>query len=168
MNSPFNLTEEANACIIIGKIFRWLPMKTYVLKSPEIKRNWYIIDADGKPLGRVAAKTAQILMGKNKPTYTAHLDDGDFVVIINAGKVALTGRKSKTKVYYHYSGFVGGMRDTPFLKMIERHPCFPIEKAVKGMLPKNRLAKVMFKKLHVFESAEHTFKNVDLKPIEIA
>ena len=118
-------------------------MKTFVLKAPDIKRNWYIIDANGKPLGRVAAKAAMILMGKNKATYTPHLDDGDFVVVVNAGKVALTGRKAKNKMYYQYSGFVGGMRETPFKMMMEKHPCFPIEKAVKGMLPKNRLAKVM-------------------------
>lgn len=142
-------------------------MKTFVLKSPDIKRNWYIIDAEGKPLGRIAAKTAQVLMGKNKPTYTAHLDDGDFVIIVNAGKFILTGRKSKNKKYYQYSGFVGGMRETPFKDMVQKKPCFPLEKAIRGMLPKNRLAKVMFKKLYLFEGAEHTLKNVDIKPLEI-
>jgi large subunit ribosomal protein L13 len=142
-------------------------MKTYVLKAPEIKRSWYLIDAAGKPLGRVAAKAAHVLMGKNKASYTKHLDNGDFVVIINAEKIILTGRKSKTKVYHHYSGFVGGLRDTPFLEMIAKKPFFPIEQAVKGMLPKNHLARVMAKKLHLFEGPEHTFKNVELKPLEI-
>lgn len=142
-------------------------MKTFVLKSPDIKRNWYVIDAEGKPLGRVASKAAHVLMGKHKADYTKHLDNGDFVIILNAGKIILTGRKSKNKIYYHYSGFVGGMKETPFLKMMDKNPYFPLEKAIKGMLPKNNLAKKMQKKLYLFEGAEHTFKNVELKPLEI-
>ena len=142
-------------------------MKTYVLKSSEIKRNWYLIDAEGKPLGRVAAKAAYILQGKHKATYTKHLDNGDFVVIVNAEKVALTGRKSRTKMYHHYSGYIGGLKSTPFLVMLDRKPFFPIQKAIKGMLPKNSLARVMEKKLHMFEGPEHTFKNVELKKVEL-
>ncbi len=142
-------------------------MKTFVLKASEIKRDWYIIDAQGKPLGRVAAKAAQILMGKHKPTYTRHLDDGDFVVIVNAGRFILTGRKSKNKIYYHYSGYVGGMNATPFKDMLLKKPLFPLEKAIKGMLPKNHLAREMFKKLYLFEGSEHKFKNIELKPVEL-
>ncbi len=142
-------------------------MKTFVLKAPQIKREWHVIDAAGKPLGRVAAKAAKVLMGKHKATYTAHLDDGDFVIILNAGKIILTGRKMKNKVYHHYSGYVGGMKDTPFLKMLEKKPFFPLHKAVQGMLPKNKLAKVMIKKLYLYEGDQHDFKNVELKPLEI-
>lgn len=130
-------------------------MKTFVLKSPEIKRSWYVIDACGKPLGRVAAKAAQILMGKHKANYTKHLDNGDFVIVVNVDKVALTGRKAKNKKYFNYSGFVGGLRETPFLEMLDKKPFYPIQKAVKGMLPKNNLARVMAKKLYLFEGSEH-------------
>ena len=142
-------------------------MKTFVLKSAEIKRNWYVIDAAGKPLGRVAAKIAHVLMGKNKASYTRHLDNGDFVIVLNAGEVALTGRKAKNKKYFKYSGYVGGLKETPFLTMIETKPTFPIHAAVKGMLPKNNLARKMIKKLYLFETAEHNFKNVELKELEI-
>jgi len=142
-------------------------MKTYVLKSPEIKREYYLIDAMGKPLGRVASKAAHILMGKHKPTYTSHLDNGDFVIIINADKFLLTGRKPKNKIYYHYSGYVGGMNATPFKEMMAKKPLFPMERAIKGMLPHNKLAKRMIKKLFLYQGSEHDFKKVSLKTIEI-
>ncbi len=142
-------------------------MKTYVLKSPQIKREYYIIDAAGKPLGRIASKAAQILMGKHKPSYTRHLDNGDFVIIVNADKFILTGRKPKNKIYYHYSGYVGGMTEVPFKYMIQKKPLFPLEKAIKGMLPRNKLAKKMVKKLYLFAGAEHDFKNITAKPLEI-
>ncbi|NPV38984.1 LSU ribosomal protein L13p (L13Ae) [Brevinematales bacterium NS] len=142
-------------------------MKTFVLKAKDIKREWYVIDAAGQPVGRVAAKAAHILMGKHKPTYTPHLDNGDFVVIINAGKVMLTGRKPKTKIYYRYSGYVGGMKEATFLEMIRRNPVYPLQKAIKGMMRKNKLAKKMVKKLYLFPGSEHTLKNVTLKKIEL-
>ncbi|MGC8765502.1 MAG: 50S ribosomal protein L13 [Brevinematia bacterium] len=142
-------------------------MKTIVPKNSEVKREWFLIDAKGKPLGRLASAIAKILMGKNKPTYTPFLLTGDYVVVINAKDVILTGRKEKTKIYYHYSGYVGGMKETPFKKMIEKHPCFPIEKAVKGMLPKNRLAKKMLKSLFVFPGENHNFASKPLKKIEL-
>ncbi|MFN4217493.1 MAG: 50S ribosomal protein L13 [Brevinematales bacterium] len=142
-------------------------MKTFVLKAKDIKREWYVIDAAGQPVGRVAAKAAHILMGKHKPTYTPHLDNGDFVVIINAGKVMLTGRKPKTKIYYRYSGHVGGMKEASFVEMIRRNPVYPLQKAIKGMMRKNKLAKKMVKKLYLFPGSEHTLKNVTLKKIEL-
>lgn len=142
-------------------------MKTYSLKSKDVSRTWYIIDAEGKPLGRVASKAAFVLMGKNKADYTAHIDNGDFVVIINADKIILTGRKPNTKVYYHHSGYPGGLKETSFKSMMEKKPLFPMEKAIKGMLPKNKLANKMIKKLFLFQGAEHSLKGVNLKELEI-
>ena len=142
-------------------------MKTYSLKSSEVTRSWYVIDAKGKPLGRVAAKAAFILMGKHKPAYVPHIDNGDFVVILNADKINLTGRKFGTKVYHSHSGYPGGLKTTSFKDMIEKKPLFPLEKAIKGMLPKNRLANKMIKKLYLFQGSEHNFKNVTLKELEI-
>jgi large subunit ribosomal protein L13 len=142
-------------------------MKTILLKSSEIKREWYLIDAKGKPLGRLASRIAKILMGKHKPAYTPNIDTGDYVVVVNASKVMLTGRKENTKIYYRYSGYVGGMKETVFKDMIKKHPTYPIEKAVKGMLPKNRLAKRMLKKLFLFPEESHNFVNKPLKPLEI-
>ncbi len=142
-------------------------MKSIIPATSDIQRNWYLIDAKGKPLGRLASAIAKILMGKNKSIYTPFLITGDYVVVINAKDVLLTGRKEKTKIYYQYSGYVGGMKETPFNKMIEKHPCFPIEKAVKGMLPKNRLAKKMLKSLFVFPGETHRFTDKPLKKIEL-
>ncbi len=142
-------------------------MKTVVLSKKDIKREWFLIDAKGQPLGRLASKIAKILMGKHKPTYTPFIDTGDYVVVINAKDVKLTGRKEKTKKYYQYSGYVGGMRETGFKEMIARHPEFPIEKAVKGMLPKNNLARQMFKKLRVFADDKHGLNEKTLKKIEL-
>ena len=142
-------------------------MKTFVLKAKDIKREWYLIDAAGKPVGRVAAKAAHILMGKHKPTYTPHLDNGDFVVIINADKAVLTGRKPKTKIYYRYSGYVGGMKSASFIEMMRRNPLYPLKKAIHGMMRKNRLAKQMEKKLYLFAGREHTIKNVSFKQVEL-
>lgn len=142
-------------------------MDTFFMKSKDIKRDWYVIDAAGKPLGRVASKAAFVLMGKNKPTYTPHLDDGDCVVILNAESVVLTGRKSKVKNYYNYSGYPGGLKTTSFKDMMIKKPTVPLERAIKGMLPKNRLARQMIKKLYVFQGAEHNVRSVTLKPLEI-
>ncbi len=142
-------------------------MKTVILKSPQIKRQWFIVDATGKPVGRVAAKVARVLMGKHKADYTPHLDCGDYVIIVNAEKAVFTGRKEDTKIYYQYSGYVGGMKATPFKQMAAKKPEFPLEKAVKGMLPKNKLAKLMFKKLYVFKGPEHNFKTRTVTPLEI-
>lgn len=141
--------------------------KTIYQKAKDIQRDWYLIDADGKPLGRVAGKASALLLGKHKPTYTPNIDGGDVVVIINAGKVTVTGRKALTKIYHRYSGFTRGMKETNFKEMIVRSPLYPIEKAIKGMLPKNTLARQMLKKLYVFEGTDHPFKKVSFKSVEI-
>jgi large subunit ribosomal protein L13 len=142
-------------------------MDTFVLKSAQIKREYYIIDANGKPLGRIASRAARILMGKHKPTYTRNLDNGDFVIIVNADKFLLTGRKPKNKIYYHYSGYVGGMHETKFMDMMKKKPLFPLEKAVAGMLPRNKLAKRMIKKLYLYAGSEHNLKNISPKVLEV-
>ena len=142
-------------------------MKTFVLKAPQIKRQYFIIDAAGKPLGRIASRAAQVLMGKHKPTYTKNLDNGDFVIVVNADKFILTGRKPKNKIYYHYSGHVGGMHETTFKDMMNKKPLFPVEKAVKGMLPRNNLAKKMVKKLYLYAGPAHDIKNIKTLPLEI-
>jgi len=142
-------------------------MNTFILKAKDVKRDWYVIDAAGIPLGRVASKAATLLMGKNKPTYTRNIDDGDFVIIVNAEKIVLTGRKASNKNYFHYSGYQGGLRVTPFKSMIVKKPTFPLEQAIKGMLPKNILARKMIKKLTLIAGPDHNVKNVTVKNIEI-
>ena len=130
-------------------------MSTYYAKPGDVEREWLLIDAEGMVLGRLASKVAQILKGKTKPTYTPNVDVGDFVVIINADKVRLTGKKADEKNYYSHSGFPGGLKVTPFKTMIAKHPERVVEKAVKGMLPKNTLGRAMGKKLKVYAGAEH-------------
>ncbi|MGL4366749.1 MAG: 50S ribosomal protein L13 [Brevinemataceae bacterium] len=134
-------------------------MKTTYTKAPEVSRKWRVIDAKGQPLGRIAAVAARILQGKHKPTFTPHIDDGDFVVITNAYQFILTGRKENTKVYKHHTGYIGGLKEVNHKLMMQKKPWFPIEKAVKAMLPKNRLARQMFKKLIIVEESE--FKNAN-------
>lgn len=128
---------------------------SYMQKKEEVVRNWYVIDAEGVSLGRVAAKVANVLRGKHKPTYTPNVDCGDYVIVINASKVSLTGDKLNKKVYYDHSGYTGGLRERTAREMIENYPVEMVERAVKGMLPKNRLGRQMFKKLFVYEGAEH-------------
>lgn len=130
-------------------------MKTYVPKKTEIKQNWYLVDAEGRILGRLASKIAQVLSGKNKPIYTPFLDTGDFVVVINAKKVKVTGNKEKKKIYYHYSGYPGGMKEIVYEKLLEKKPALIIQKAVKGMLPKSKLGRKMIKKLKIYAGTEH-------------
>ena len=137
--------------------------KTYSAKPSEVESKWYIIDAAGKPLGRVATKAAHILRGKHKPTYTPHVDCGDYVIIINAKEVALTGNKLKDKKYYNHSGFPGGLRERTAEVMIDKYPEEMLERAVKGMLPHNRLGRAMAKKLFVYAGSEH--KHVAQKPV---
>ena len=124
-------------------------------KKEEVVRNWYVIDAEGVSLGRVASKAANILRGKHKPTYTPHVDCGDFVIVVNASKVNLTGNKMTDKIYYDHSGYTGGLRERTAREMIENYPVEMVERAVKGMLPKTRLGRQMYKKLFVYEGAEH-------------
>jgi len=142
-------------------------MKTYVPKKTEIKKNWYLVDAEGKILGRLASKIAQVLSGKNKPIYTPHLDTGDFVVVINAKKVKVTGNKEKKKVYYHYSGYPGGMKEIVYEKLLEKKPALIIQKAVKGMLPKSKLGRKMLKKLKVYAGTEHRHQAQNPEKIEL-
>jgi len=142
-------------------------MKTYVPKKTEIKKNWYLVDAEGKILGRLASKIAQVLSGKNKPIYTPHLDTGDFVVVINAKKVKVTGNKEKKKVYYHYSGYPGGMKEIVYEKLLKKKPALIIQKAVKGMLPKSKLGRKMLKKLKVYAGTEHRHQAQNPEKIEL-
>ena len=130
-------------------------MKTFVAKPHEVKRDWYVIDAKGKVLGRVASEVARRLRGKHKPEYTPHVDTGDYIVIINAADIVVTGAKFEDKKYYHHTGYPGGIRETNFRKMQERFPGRALEKAVKGMLPKGPLGYAMFKKLKVYAGEEH-------------
>jgi large subunit ribosomal protein L13 len=130
-------------------------MKTYLPKVNVDERKWHVIDADGVVLGRLAVQVADILRGKNKPVYTAHLDAGDFVVVINAEKVRLTGKKETAKEYMSYSGWKGGEKYTTVEQLRARHPEMLIERAVKGMIPKNRLGRVLLTKLKVFKGPKH-------------
>lgn len=140
-------------------------MKSYMQKKETVERKWYVIDAEGKPLGRVASKAAHILRGKHKATYTPHIDCGDYVIIINASKVLLTGNKLEDKKYYSHSGYPGGLRTRTAKEMIEKYPEEMVEKAVKGMLPKNRLGRAMYKKLFVYAGSDH--KHMAQKPSEM-
>ena len=128
---------------------------TRYAKPGEVERNWYLVDAEGATLGRLATQVAQILRGKNKPQYTPHTDTGDFVVVINADKVQLSGNKMNTKTYYRHSGYNGGVKAESFRMAMEKHPERVIEHAVKGMLPKGTLGRAQFKKLKVYAGAEH-------------
>jgi len=129
--------------------------RTYQAKKEEIDAKWYVVDADGKVLGRLAAKLASVLRGKNKPIFTPHVDTGDFVVVVNAKKVVLTGKKLQDKTYYHYTGYPGGIRETSAEKMMAKKPTEVLRLAVKGMLPKNTLGRQMLRKLKVYAGPEH-------------
>ncbi len=130
-------------------------MKTYSTKASDIKREWHAIDASGKILGRLATQIARLLMGKHKPIFSPNLDTGDFVVVINAEKIQVTGNKSKQKVYYRHSGYPGGLKSINLEKLMQTHPTRVVEYAVKGMLPHNRLGAKMFKKLRVYVGDTH-------------
>lgn len=141
-------------------------MKTYMQRKEDVVREWYVIDAEGETLGRLATKVASVLRGKHKPTYTPHIDGGDYVIVINAGKINLTGNKLNDKIYYDHSRFTGGLRERTARQMKENYPVEMIERAVKGMLPKGRLGRQMYKKLFVYAGNEHPHmaqKPVDLK-----
>ena len=129
--------------------------RTYSAKPGEVTRNWFVVDAEGKTLGRLASVIAATLRGKNKPVYTPHVDTGDFVIVLNAGKVKVTGNKETQKFYYSHSNYPGGLKKTSLKDLRERHPDRIIENAVKGMLPRNALGKQQLKKLKVFEGAVH-------------
>lgn len=130
-------------------------MKSFMQKKETIERKWYVIDAEGKPLGRVAAKAAHVLRGKHKATFTPHIDCGDNIIIINAEKAVLTGNKLENKMYYNHSMYPGGLRERSAKVMKEKYPVEMVERAVKGMLPHNRLGRAMYKKLFVYAGSEH-------------
>ncbi|MBQ7140820.1 MAG: 50S ribosomal protein L13 [Bacilli bacterium] len=140
-------------------------MTTFMQKKEEVNRKWYVVDAEGKSLGRVASKVATVLRGKHKATFTPNTDCGDFVIVINAEKVNLTGNKLDAKMYYNHSGYPGGLRERTARTMIENYPTEMIERAVKGMLPKGRLGRQMGKKLFVYAGSEH--KHEAQKPVEL-
>jgi large subunit ribosomal protein L13 len=142
-------------------------MKTFSAKSHEVQRDWFVVDASGKVLGRLASEIARRLRGKHKTIYTPHVDTGDYIVVINADKIVVTGNKAEDKVYYRHSGYPGGIRSTNFAKMQQRFPGRALEKAVKGMLPKGPLGYAMFKKLKVYAGATHEHAAQQPKPLEI-
>jgi large subunit ribosomal protein L13 len=142
-------------------------MKTYQAKKEELGYKWYLVNADGKVLGRMATELAKILKGKNKPTYTPHLDTGDFVIVVNAGKVTLTGKKMKDKIYYHHTGYPGGIKEMTAEKLLAKKPTEMIRMAVKGMLPKNSLGRQMLRKLKIYAGPNHPHEAQEPISLEI-
>lgn len=142
-------------------------MKTHTPKADEIQHDWWVVDAAGQPLGRLASEVARIIRGKHKPIFTPHLDTGDYVVVVNASQVRLTGRKAEQKAYYRHSGYVGGDKLIPFKRMIRTHPERVIELAVKGMLPKNALGRQLRRKLKVYPGGEHPHQSQQPRPLEL-
>jgi len=142
-------------------------MKTYTPKADEIERKWWVVDAEGKALGRLASEVASVLRGKHKPMYTPHLDTGDHVVVVNAEKVVLTGKKADQKTYFRHSGYMGNEKHIPFKRMQARYPERVIELAVNGMMPKNKLGRSMRQKLKVYEGPEHPHQSQKPEPLEI-
>ena len=130
-------------------------MKTYMAKAESVERKWYVVDAAGMPLGRLASQVASVLRGKNKPTYTPNVDCGDFVIIINTDKVVLTGKKLEDKFYRYHTGYIGGLKEISYKKLMAEKSDLAVYEAVKGMLPKNSLGRQMLKKLKVYKGAEH-------------
>ena len=130
-------------------------MSSFIQKPAEVERKWYIVDAEGKTLGRLASQVAAILRGKNKPTYTPHVDCGDYVIVINAEKVEVTGKKRSEKIYKRHTGYPGGLRELTFEQLLEKHPEEIVKHAVKGMMPTGRLGRQMFKNLKVYAGCEH-------------
>ena len=142
-------------------------MKTYTAKPSDIKQDWYIVDASGKTLGRLATEIARRLRGKHKPEYTPHMDTGDYIVVINAKEVKVTGNKTTDKIYHHHTGFPGGLKSITFDKLLAKKPEMIIEKAVKGMLPRGPLGRDMYRKLKVYSGAEHKHSAQQPKVLEI-
>ena len=130
-------------------------MKSFMASPSTVERKWYVVDAEGKTLGRLASEVANVLRGKNKPIYTPHIDTGDYVIVVNAEKVKVTGKKLEQKIYYHHSEYVGGLKEATLKEMMQKKPEFVITHAVKGMLPKGPLGRQMLKKLHVYAGPEH-------------
>ena len=142
-------------------------MKSFMASPATIKRDWYVVDAEGQTLGRLASEIAKVLRGKNKPTYTPHMDCGDYVIVVNAEKIKVTGQKLDQKIYYHHSEYIGGMKETTHKEKLARKPEQVIELAVKGMLPKGPLGRQMYKKLFVYAGPEHKHAAQQPKALEI-
>ena len=142
-------------------------MKTVSAKPEEVRRDWYVVDAKGKTLGRLATELARRLRGKHKPTFTPHVDTGDHIVVVNAAEIRVTGNKLKNKMYHRHTGYIGNLKSTNLEDLMAKHPEQALELAVKGMLPKNRLGRAMFKKLRVFAGPEHTHQAQQPQALEI-
>ncbi len=142
-------------------------MKTYQAKKEDFDHKWYLVNAEGKVLGRLSTELAKILKGKNKATYTPHVDTGDFVVVVNAGKVTLTGKKMKDKIYYHHTGYPGGIKEMNAEKLLAKKPTAMIRIAVKGMLPKNSLGRQMIRKLKIYAGPNHPHEAQKPTPLEL-
>lgn len=142
-------------------------MKTFVAKREEVERCWYVVDAGGVPLGRLAVRIADVLRGKNKPTYTPHVDTGDFVVVVNARDVVLTGRKEEQKLYWSYSGYPGGLKQRSAAQVRARHPERLVEHAVRGMLPRTKLGRAIYRKLKVYAGPEHPHEAQRPEPLTL-
>ena len=142
-------------------------MKSFMASPSTIEKKWYVVDAAGHTLGRLASEVASVLRGKNKPIYTPHIDTGDYVIVVNADKVKVTGKKLDQKIYYNHSAYVGGMKETTLKDMLIKKPEYVINHAVKGMLPKGPLGRQMFKKLHVYVGAEHSHEAQKPEVLEI-
>jgi large subunit ribosomal protein L13 len=142
-------------------------MKTFSAKPAEVRRDWYVVDATNKTLGRLSTEIALRLRGKHKPEYTPHVDTGDYIVVVNAEKVRVTGNKLKDKMYHHHTGYIGNLKSIPLQKMLDEHPERVIEKAVKGMLPRGSLGRQMYSKLRVFAGPEHTHAAQQPIPLEV-
>jgi large subunit ribosomal protein L13 len=142
-------------------------MKSYMARPLEVERKWYVVDAEGKHLGRLATEIVRVLRGKNKPQYTPHVDVGDFIVVVNADRVAVTGRKAEQRVYRRYSGYPGGMKETSYEQMLARKPTEVLRKAVYGMMPKTRFARKQFKKLKIYAGPEHPHSAQDPQTLEV-
>lgn len=141
--------------------------KTYVTKEEDVQREWYVIDASGQTLGRLAARVASVLRGKHKPVYSPSVDAGDFVIVVNAEKVHVTGRKLDQKMYYRHSGYPGGLKEITLRNLLQQHPTRVIEHAVRGMLPKNRLGRQVFRHLKVYAGSEHPHEAQQPKALEL-
>ena len=142
-------------------------MKSFMANAQNVERKWYVVDAEGQTLGRLTSEIAKVLRGKNKPTYTPHVDTGDYVIVINAEKIKVTGKKLDQKIYYHHSDYVGGMKETTLRVMLEKKPTEVVRLAVKGMLPKGTLGRHMLDKLHVYAGPEHNHEAQKPEVLEI-
>jgi large subunit ribosomal protein L13 len=142
-------------------------MKSYMARPLEVERKWHVIDAEGQTLGRLATEIARLLRGKNKPQYTPHVDTGDFVVVVNAEKVVVTGKKAEQKVYRRHTGYPGGLKETSYEVMLERKPTEILRKAVKGMMPRTRLGRQQFRKLKIYAGPEHPHEAQAPEPYEV-